>query len=264
MAVTHADLSPGPRPSDIGSKTGAFLMILSILCGLCSFVLCLIAETTRSMATWVQLRIGGEVRYECIYSGSGKIPLFCAVGAFFSLAIAMVMEHAFLLVAINKATPPALLAWNQDDSPPSKALTWRAGFFFVTTWICFAVGEVLLMIGLGVESGHLKKWARPRPTCLVVRQGLFLAAGVFGLTTVFLASGLYFTALGAQQLQRDEEHVRQEVLNTSALFASPPRSPRNQVVLNLREHISQEQQHQPQRADHNLVLVINTSKLQSA
>lgn len=48
MAVTHADLAPAPKSSDLGSKTGAFLMVLSILLGLFCFILALIAEATRS------------------------------------------------------------------------------------------------------------------------------------------------------------------------------------------------------------------------
>lgn len=93
------------------------------------------------------------------------------------------------------------------------------------------MAEVLLLIGLGVESGHLRKWWRPRPSCLVIREGLFLAAGVFGLTTVFLASGLYLTALRAQKLRQEEENFRHEIFQTSILYASPPRSPRGRLFV---------------------------------
>ena len=48
MAVTHADLEPSRRSTDLGSKIGVLLMILTILCGLFCFVLCLISEATRS------------------------------------------------------------------------------------------------------------------------------------------------------------------------------------------------------------------------
>ncbi|KAI3916205.1 hypothetical protein MKW98_004646 [Papaver atlanticum] len=231
MAVTHADLAPGNQYSDLGSKTGVFLMFLSILFGLGSFILCLIAETTRSQVSWVVSNIKGEERYECIYSASGRIPLVCACGAFLGLAIAMVMEHAYMLIAVSKSSPPAIIAWSTQDSNSVKSLTWRAGFFFITTWICFAVAEVLLLIGLGVESGHIRKWWRPRPSCLVIREGLFLAAGVFGLTTVFLASGLYLTALRAQKVRQEEENFRHELFQTSILYASPPRSPRGRLFV---------------------------------
>ncbi|KAL5700973.1 hypothetical protein ACHQM5_026361 [Ranunculus cassubicifolius] len=248
MPVTHADLAPKRHRCDVGSKYGAFFMVLSIFLALCTFVLCLIAETTRSTAIW---KLSGGERYECIYSGSGKIPLACSAGAFLGLAIAMVMEHAYMLVAVSKSPPPALLTWSPEDSGVANSLTWQAGFFFITTWISFAMGEVLLMIALGVESGHLSKWTRPRVSCLVVRPGLFLAAGVFGLITVFLGSGLYLTALRAQRLCQEEENVRREVWNTTILFASPPRSPRHHAMANLMEssHARHEHADQPQHTD---------------
>ncbi|KAK3027744.1 hypothetical protein RJ639_042484, partial [Escallonia herrerae] len=227
MAVTHADLAPRPRGTDLGSKTGAFLMILSILFGLFCFILSLVAESTRSQVTWTS-STSDEGGYECRYSGSGTTPLLCAVGAFVALAIGMVVEHTYMLVAVSKSTPPALITWD-PDSDPAKTLTWQAGFFFVTTWVCFAVGEILLLIGLSVESGHLKNWSTPRPSCLIIRQGLFAAAGVFGLTTVFLASGLYITALRAQRLWQAQENVRHEIMEASVLHASPPRSQGNRL-----------------------------------
>ncbi|XP_068662371.1 uncharacterized protein [Aristolochia californica] len=234
MAVTHADLAPSRKSTDIGGVLGVLLMVFSVICGLCCFILCLFAEATRSEVTWLRVNSSNkeEQRYECVYSGSGKMPLTCAVAAFVALAMAMVTKHAYILVAVSKAKPPALVSWTTESSS-SQALTWQACFFFASTWVCFAVAEVLLMIGIGVETGHLEKWTRARPSCLVTRQGIFAAAGVFGLTTVFFAAGLYLTAMRAQQIQREEDNVRREVLNTSFLFASPPRSPRHQVPRNL-------------------------------
>lgn len=81
-----------------------------------------------------------------------------------------------------------------------------------------------------MESGHLKDWSTPKPSCLIVRQGVYSAAGVFGLSTVFLASGLYITALRAQQLLQDQENVQREVIEASLLYASPPRTPRNRLA----------------------------------
>lgn len=66
--------------------------------------------------------------------------------------------------------------------------------------ICFSIGQVLLLIGLSAESGHLKGWLTPRPHCFVAPEGLFSSAGVLGITTVFLALGLSITALRAQWL----------------------------------------------------------------
>lgn len=84
----------------------------------------------------------------------------------------------------------------------------------------------MLLIGVSVESGHLRHWETPRESCLVLGQGLFSAAGVFGLLTVFLAAGLYITALHAQRLLLHQESISRQVLETSMLFASPPTSPR--------------------------------------
>ncbi|XP_077215609.1 uncharacterized protein LOC143850209 [Tasmannia lanceolata] len=207
MAVTHADLSPGHQKTDFASQLGVFLMISSILCGLACFILCLIAEAMRSELTWLLMTSESEGgKYECVYSGSGRTALLCAVGAFVALAMAMVMKHGYILVALANPNP-SLIAWT-PNSISSKALTWQACFFFLTTWVSFAISEVLLTIGIIVESGHL----RSRPSCLIIQPGLFVAAGVFGLATVFLAAGLYLTILRAQRLCQDEgPHLRQEI-----------------------------------------------------
>ncbi|PSR97915.1 L-threonine 3-dehydrogenase [Actinidia chinensis var. chinensis] len=231
MAVTHADLAPSRRSTDLGSKTGAFIVVLSILFGLSCFILCLIAEATRSQVTWVSTSNGGEgKRNECTYSGSGKAPLLCAAGAFLGLAIGMVVAHVYMMVAVSQSPPPALVTWD-PDSAPAQSLTWQAGFFFVATWICFSVGEILLLIGLSVESGHLKDWSTPRPTCLTIGQGLFSAAGVLGLVTAFFYAGLYITVLRAQRLLQDQESVQREVVEAAALHSSPPQSPPRRVIV---------------------------------
>jgi len=84
------------------------------------------------------------------------------------------------------------------------------------------------LAGLSVESGHLKNWTKPRTNCYTIREGLFSAAGVFALTTVFLAAGLYLTALRAQRMSEELAIVRREVLEASTFYASPPRSPQSQ------------------------------------
>ncbi|XP_034686514.1 uncharacterized protein LOC117915058 [Vitis riparia] len=229
MAVTHADLAPSRSSTELGSKAGTVLLIICILCGLFCFILCLIAEATRSMVTWNSTGEGKHPTKECIYSGSGKTPLLCAGSAFLGLAVVMVVEHTYMLVAVSKSTPPVLITWDPDSSS-AKALTWQAGFFFISTWLFFAVGEILLLIGVSVESGHLKNWSTPRPSCLTIPQGLFSAAGVFGLATTFLATGLYLTALKAHRLCHEQETVRRQVLDISVLFASPPMSPRHRII----------------------------------
>ncbi|KAM1379929.1 hypothetical protein ACFX2I_021732 [Malus domestica] len=222
MAVTHADLSPSRPTTGLGSKTGAVIMVLTILSGLFCFILCLIAEATRSKVTWLS---SDEGENECEYSGSGKTPLLCAASAFLGLAVIMVVEHGYMLFAISNSPPSALAFWEPHYSGPAKSLKWQAAFFFVSTWVCFAVGEILLLIGLSVESGHLRKWSRPRPICLVLREGVLSAAGVFALTTVFLAAGLYLTASRAQRISQRQETLRREMIEASILYASPPRSP---------------------------------------
>ncbi|KAJ1375987.1 hypothetical protein SESBI_50437 [Sesbania bispinosa] len=235
MAVTHADLEPSRSKTDLSSKTGAFLMVLTILLGLFCFILCLIAEATRSEVTW--MNTGGkekDAKSECVYNGNGKVPLLCAASAFVGLAIAMVMQHTYMLIAVSKSSP-SLLTWD-PDSPSAKSITWQAGFFFITTWICFAVAEILLLAGLSVESGHLKNWSKPKTGCYSIREGLFSAAGVFALTTVFLAAGLYLTALRAQRIAEELASVRREVLEASAFYASPPRSPQRHITTVAREN----------------------------
>ncbi|KAK6122596.1 hypothetical protein DH2020_043653 [Rehmannia glutinosa] len=226
MAVTHDDLAPTPKSSDLGSKTGAFLMILSIVLGLFCFILCLIAEATRSEVKWSGTNDEGKgIESQCTYTDSGKLPLLSATAAFLALAIAMVVQHTYLLVAVSKSNSLVEIAWEDPDSAIARTLTWQAGFFFVSTWMSFAVGEILLLIGLSIESGHLKNWKTPRPSCLIIRQGLFTSAGVFGLVTVFLASALYITALRAERYFHTRENTRRHVLEASAMYASPPTSP---------------------------------------
>ncbi|KAL9139972.1 hypothetical protein ABFS82_14G005800 [Erythranthe guttata] len=231
MAVTHDDLAPTPKGGNLGSKAGAFLMIFSILLGLFCFILSLIAESTRSEIINVKVKWtagidgGKEVETRCTYSGSGKLPLLSATAAFLALAMAMVVQHVYLLVAVSKSEPLIEITWD-PESVFAKSLAWQAGFFFVSTWISFAVGEILLLIGLSVESGHLKNWAEPKPNCLTIRQGLFTAAGVLGLVTVFLASGLYITLLRAEIHLQDQETIRRRIVEASAMYASPAqRSP---------------------------------------
>lgn len=108
----------------------------------------------------------------------------------------------------------------------------------LTMWcrICFAVGEILLLAGVSVESGHLKKWWKAKPSCLSVREGLFSGAGVFALTSVFLGCALYLTALRALRISQEQENVRREVLLTSALHASPPRGSQPHITTVTREN----------------------------
>jgi len=100
------------------------------------------------------------------------------------------------------------------------------------------------LAALSVESGHLKNWSKPRTGCYSIREGLFSAAGVLALTTVFLAAGLYLTALRAQKMVEEVASVRREVLEASALYASPPRSPQPQYMSTVsRENTTSRENH---------------------
>ncbi|CAL9071965.1 unnamed protein product [Musa textilis] len=193
MAITHNDLSLGTHwRSDISSRLALFLVVLSVLCGLVSFVLCLAAEASRNQGD-------GSKTHQCVYTGSGRTPLACAICAFLLLATAMFAEHAYMLVAATSPKHPELAVRSSlpDDprtlSSAARTLTWRACCLFLTTWICFAIAAVLLIIGIGVESGHISQWRNPKPACHVIRPGLFAAAGILGLITVLLGVGLYLT-----------------------------------------------------------------------
>jgi len=84
--------------------------------------------------TWIVTKDGKEKgdKYECAYNGDGKVPLLCSACAFVGLAIALVMEHIYMLIAVSKS-PPSLHDWDHDSSSV-KSLICLAGFFYTTTW----------------------------------------------------------------------------------------------------------------------------------
>ncbi|KAH0470058.1 hypothetical protein IEQ34_001616 [Dendrobium chrysotoxum] len=229
MAITHDDLSiRNFRTADVSSRLAAFLVGLSVLCGLVGFILCLAGEATRSEATWMVLTIQDSGKgYRCSFSGSGKTPLAFALAAFLLFAVAMIAEHAYMLVAITSPLASVAIALPSTGdpsalSPAAKAQKWQSCVLFLTIWVCFAIAEVLLMIAIGVESGHLYNWTQPRQTCPVIRPGLFAVAGVFGLLTVFLGVALYLTALRTQRLHLEEIMNRQHHLGLTAAPQGPP------------------------------------------
>lgn len=67
---------------------------------------------------------------ECVYNSNGKVPLICAASAFVALGIAIVVEHIYMLIAMNKSSPSN---WDLDSSS-AKSLKWQAGIFFFLTW----------------------------------------------------------------------------------------------------------------------------------
>jgi len=93
---------------------------------------CCILELKNTYVKWkLQVILSGKGggRNECTYSGSGKTPLLCASAAFLALAIAMVIEHTYLLIVVSKATPPHILYWD-PHSDSLNTLVWQAEGFF--------------------------------------------------------------------------------------------------------------------------------------
>ncbi|KAL6838194.1 hypothetical protein ACP4OV_031991 [Aristida adscensionis] len=210
-AVTHDDLSlrkaQERRAARSGSQVAVSLVGLSLICGLVAFVLCLAAESTRSEASHYLMTAGGAPDQVdvCFYSGSGRAPLAYAIGAFLLLAVAMFAEHAYMLVAVAAPETASVGLAVAEDHPrvssSATTLTWQTCSLFFLTWICFGLAEVLLMIGIGVESGHVSDWRRPRPVCHRVRPGMFAAAGILGLVTVVIGFVVYVTAVQANRLR---------------------------------------------------------------
>ncbi|XP_020276763.1 uncharacterized protein LOC109851058 [Asparagus officinalis] len=215
MAITHDDLSLKKlKEAGISSRLALFLVIFSVLCGLTAFILCLTAEGSRSEVTYLLVTTPSSKDYKCYYSApaghsSGLRPRWARIPH--SCQYPCSPSTAYMLIAVTNPQPPALAAWTTPQDPratsTNRDLTWQSCFLFLTTWVFFALAEVLLMIGIGVESGHLSNWTSPKPNCHAVRPGVFAVAGVFGLVTVFLGVGLYLTALRSQRLQL-QEHGR--------------------------------------------------------
>ncbi|WOK94201.1 hypothetical protein Cni_G02903 [Canna indica] len=91
MAITQDDLSMRTQHwrRDAGSRLALFLVFLSVLCGLISFVLYLAAEASRSEATWYLMSNWGDDNKSnvCVFTSSDRMPLACAVRAFLLLAV---------------------------------------------------------------------------------------------------------------------------------------------------------------------------------
>lgn len=86
-------------------------------------------------ATWYRLSDGSR-SYECVYTGSGRTPLACAVCAFLLLAVAMFAEHAYMLVAVTCLSRPAPAAWPLPDDPLTLSSIGRqlTCALFLATW----------------------------------------------------------------------------------------------------------------------------------
>lgn len=210
-AVTHDDLSirkaKERRAARSSGQIAVSLVALSVLCGLVSFILCLAAEGSRSEVSYYQLTVGGNPSQldVCFYNSSGRTPLAFSIGAFLLLAVAMFAEHAYMLLAVAAPDSSSVGLAVAEDHPRVSSnpatLTWQTCCLFCVTWICFGLAEVLLMIGIGVESGNVSDWRKPRPVCHRVRPGMFAAAGILGLITVAVGFVVYVTAVQTRRMR---------------------------------------------------------------
>lgn len=209
--VTHDDLSlrkaHDRRAARSGGQIAMGLVGLSVLCGLISFILCLAAEGSRSEVSNYLMTVQGSAGQMdvCFYNSSGRSPLIFAIAAFLLLAVAMFAVHAYMLLPVaapdSAATAHAVAQDHPRVSTGPNTLPWQTCCLFFVTWICFGLAEVLLMIGIGVESGHVSDWRKPRPVCHRVRPGMFAAAGILGLITVVVGFVVYVTAVQAHKLR---------------------------------------------------------------
>jgi len=143
-AVTHDDLSLRKaherRAARSSGQAAVALVALSVICGLVAFVLCLAAEGSRSEVSHYLMSVGGsrDQLDVCFYSGSGRAALAYAVGAFVLLAVAMLAEHAYMLVAVAAPeSASAGLAVAQDNprvASTAATLTWQTCCLFFLTW----------------------------------------------------------------------------------------------------------------------------------
>eukprot|EP00262_Sarcandra_glabra_P017761 TRINITY_DN6187_c0_g1_i1.p1 TRINITY_DN6187_c0_g1~~TRINITY_DN6187_c0_g1_i1.p1 ORF type:complete len:274 (+),score=22.09 TRINITY_DN6187_c0_g1_i1:216-1037(+) len=241
MAVTHADLEIGRRNRDLGSKTGTVVIVFCDVCGILGFVLCMLAESTRTKVSWVKMvSEEGRERFNCVYNRNGETSLLCAVGAFLTLAISVVIQHVYMWLAVKNrqqssvGSPPQTI-WDARYSSKANLLGKQLAFLLLSTWVCFAVAEVLLVIGMTVESTHLRRWRHARRDCLVTRHGAFLAAGVFDLSTVILATAFFCVllrmkrAIGEADVHREVMHV--DLYPSTSLPDSSPALTRNSNLM---------------------------------
>ncbi|XXG65252.1 hypothetical protein AAC387_Pa05g3003 [Persea americana] len=234
MAVTHADIEIHGRGRKLGSKAGTAVIVLCIFCGILGFVFSVFAECWKTKASWVRVASeGGKERLGCVYGRNGQVALLCGVGGFLTLAIGMIVQHSYMWAAVatekQEGGPSIQLTiWDVDSS--TGLLAKQAALLFLTSWVCFGVAEVLLVIGIAVESTHLKRWNDTRSRCIVARRGSFLAAGVFSLSTMFLATAFYFVVLKMKRVKEGEASIRREVVE-AALFSNAGSATSNMVMV---------------------------------
>ncbi|XP_068641593.1 uncharacterized protein [Aristolochia californica] len=224
MAITHADLEIRRCSRDLGSKAGTAVIVLCVLCGLLGFVFCVLAESSRSEATWELVSTENRrTAVKCVYSGSGEVALLYGAGGFVTLAVAILVQHTYIWLAVDKkktqSTPTSGGTFSSSQSFFS-LFSKGASIAFLLAWVCFAAAEVLLLIGIAVESIHSKRWREPRDGCVVVRRWTFLAAGLFDLTTVIFATSFYLLILKTKRQREEELAIGNEVAEADRFSAN--------------------------------------------
>ncbi|GLJ09745.1 hypothetical protein SUGI_0115110 [Cryptomeria japonica] len=228
MAVTHADLAIDRSCRSIGSKLGTWVMIICTLLGLLAFVFGLLAEITKTETVWITGEVGSGGYVRCMYVDSGRSALVSGVGSMLAMGVAMGIGQAYMWMALCTASATdtfrPLAAWTESDSNHYTIFRWQALASFVLSWISFAVAAVLLIIGIAVEAGHTERQNVVRYKCTVVREGVFAAAGVFGLFATCMGVAFYASAVQTERLQEEEDNVRREIMELTIHYTptSPP------------------------------------------
>ncbi|KAE8736060.1 Far1-related sequence 11 isoform 1 [Hibiscus syriacus] len=208
VAVTHANLAPSRKSTELGSKTGVVFIVFTVICGLFCFILCLIAKSLVAQEKWVETEDDGKgVRYQCVYSGSGKTPLLCSAVAFVGLAAVMLVEHMYMLIAVSKSPAAAgLVSWD-IDSARFKSLTWQDAFFFVTTWAKRGIGT-------------FEQTGRDQETVVSLSEKVVLCGWSVDIDHCFPGGWLIPNRITRPKIVPTTP--RQQVLETSVLYGSPP------------------------------------------
>ncbi|GLJ09735.1 hypothetical protein SUGI_0114910 [Cryptomeria japonica] len=233
MAVTHADLAIDRSFRSLRSKFARFIMFLCTFLGLIAFMLAIGAEVTRTEVTYIMVDNmsweTGDMEMKCMYRKNGFVPIACALGSLLAMGMAMGIGNAYICLAL--CSPPAndqfrpLETWIDSDSNYYKALGWQAAGSFLCSWISFTVASALLLVGIVVEAKHRERWDIARENCMVVRAGMFAAAGIVGLIATFMGISLYESAVQTEKLLEEKANMRREVMEATLYYTPSSPSP---------------------------------------
>ncbi|KAJ7551270.1 hypothetical protein O6H91_06G009300 [Diphasiastrum complanatum] len=204
MAVTHADLEMDSNMRGLGKKKGIVVMSICTVLGLVAFSLCLIAESTKSQVIWVYKQ-GKRVstnfelgKVGCIYSNSPKTPLLCTAGALLAVFVAVTLNQTntgHILYRLLTNNEISLVSISRSSHCTSTLfIRLQALSCFVMVWLCFVAATILLFIGVAIEADHFGEHGKLHLRCLVVKQGIFAAAGVLALASTNSGVACYIVA----------------------------------------------------------------------